>query len=61
LKGRIRDRAGHAVSAAHRAHAAAVHMVDVSDGSGRDDVVKDVNVILGELASFGAELEKKPA
>ncbi len=37
-----------------------VHMVDVSDGSGRDDVVKDVNVILGELASFGADLEKKP-
>jgi len=37
-----------------------VHMVDVSDGSGRPDVVKDVNVILGELASFGADLEKKP-
>ena len=37
-----------------------VHMVDVSDGSGRPDVVKDVDVILGELASFGADLEKKP-
>jgi GTP-binding protein len=37
-----------------------VHMVDVSDSSGRDDVVKDVEVILGELASFGAGLEKKP-
>jgi len=37
-----------------------VHMVDVSDSSGRDDVVKDVNVILGELASFGADLEEKP-
>ena len=37
-----------------------VHMVDVSDGSGRPDVVKDVEVILGELASFGADLEKKP-
>ena len=35
-------------------------MVDVSDSSGRDDVVKDVDVILGELASFGAGLEKKP-
>src|SRR5271167_1845874 len=37
-----------------------VHLVDVSDGSGRPDVVKDVEVILGELASFGAGLEKKP-
>jgi GTP-binding protein len=37
-----------------------VHMVDVSDGSGRDDVVKDVEVIRGELASFGAGLETKP-
>src|ERR1700689_3350418 len=37
-----------------------VHMVDVSDGSGRPDVVKDVEVILGELASFGAGLEDKP-
>jgi GTPase len=37
-----------------------VHLVDVSDGSGRPDVVKDVDVIIGELASFGADLEKKP-
>ena len=37
-----------------------VHLVDVSDGSGREDVVKDVEVILGELSSFGAELETKP-
>src|SRR5437899_4013772 len=38
-----------------------VHMVDVSDSSGRADVVKDVEVIQGELASFGAGLEDKPA
>ena len=37
-----------------------VHLVDVSDSSGRDDVVKDVEVIVGELASFGAHLEEKP-
>src|SRR5712692_2019097 len=37
-----------------------VHMVDVSDSSGRADVVKDAEVILGELASFGAGLEDKP-
>jgi GTP-binding protein len=37
-----------------------VHMVDVSDASGRSDVVEDVEVIGGELASFGAGLEKKP-
>jgi len=37
-----------------------VHLVDVSDSSGRDDVVKDVAVIMGELASFGAHLEEKP-
>ncbi|HVN19086.1 MAG TPA: GTPase ObgE, partial [Dongiaceae bacterium] len=37
-----------------------VHLVDVSDASGRDDVVKDVDVIMGELASFGAYLEEKP-
>jgi GTP-binding protein len=35
-------------------------MVDVSDSSGRADVVKDVGVIRGELASFGAGLEEKP-
>src|SRR5271154_5592366 len=37
-----------------------VHMVDVSDASGRPDVVKDVEVILGELVSFGAHLDEKP-
>src|SRR5437868_7265782 len=37
-----------------------VHLVDVSDGSGRPDPAKDVEVILGELASFGAGLEQKP-
>ncbi len=37
-----------------------VHLVDVSDASGRDDVTKDVEVILGELASFGAHLDEKP-
>jgi GTPase len=37
-----------------------VHLVDVSDSSGRDDVTKDVDVIMGELASFGAHLEDKP-
>ena len=36
------------------------HLVDVSDSSGRDDVIKDVEVILGELASFGTHLEDKP-
>jgi GTP-binding protein len=35
-------------------------LVDVSDSSGRDDVAKDVEVIRGELASFGAGLETKP-
>jgi len=37
-----------------------VHLVDVSDSSGRVDVVKDVEIIMGELASFGAHLEAKP-
>src|SRR3989440_7659468 len=37
-----------------------VHLVDVSDASGRTDPAKDVEVILGELGSFGAELEDKP-
>jgi GTP-binding protein len=36
------------------------HLVDVSDASGRPDPVKDFNVIMSELESFGAELEKKP-
>ena len=37
-----------------------VHLADVSDGSGRPDPVKDVEVIRGELANFGAGLETKP-
>jgi GTPase len=37
-----------------------VHVVDVSDASGRPDPVKDVGVIQGELTSFGAGLEDKP-
>jgi len=37
-----------------------VHLVDVSDASGRPDPVKDVEVIMGELKSFGARLEEKP-
>jgi GTP-binding protein len=37
-----------------------VHLVDVSDSSGREDVTKDVEVIMSELASFGANLETKP-
>src|ERR1700741_5215342 len=37
-----------------------VHLVDVSDSTGRDEVTKDVEVILGELGSFGAHLEEKP-
>jgi GTP-binding protein len=36
-----------------------VHMIDVSDASGRPNPVKDFEVISGELASFGAGLEKK--
>jgi GTPase len=37
-----------------------VHLVDVSVASGRPDPVKDVEVIMGELASFGAKLDEKP-
>jgi GTP-binding protein len=37
-----------------------VHLVDVSDASGRSDPVKDIEVINQELASFGARLEDKP-
>ena len=37
-----------------------VHLVDVSDASGRPDPVKDVEVINGELKSFGAGLDEKP-
>src|SRR6266702_7718721 len=37
-----------------------VHLVDVSDASGRPDPTKDFEVIMGELSSFGAGLESKP-
>jgi len=37
-----------------------VHLVDISDGSGRPDPAKDYEVITGELASFGAGLDNKP-
>ena len=36
------------------------HLVDVSDGSGRPDPVKDFQVIMGELRKFGTGLERKP-
>ena len=36
------------------------HLVDISDASGRPDPVRDFNVIMEELASFDAGLEKKP-
>ncbi|HZU32182.1 MAG TPA: GTPase ObgE [Candidatus Angelobacter sp.] len=36
------------------------HVIDVSDASGRPDVVADFKVIMEELKSFGAGLEKKP-
>lgn len=37
-----------------------VHVVDVSDASGRPDPVEDFRVIEGELASFGHGLDEKP-
>ena len=37
-----------------------VHLVDVSDSSGRPDPVEDFRVIQGELKSFGHGLEEKP-
>ncbi len=37
-----------------------VHLVDVSDASGRPDPVTDFEVIMTELASFGAGLDNKP-
>jgi GTP-binding protein len=37
-----------------------VHLVDVSDASGRPDPVADFKTISNELASFGAHLEDKP-
>lgn len=37
-----------------------VHLVDVSDGSGRENPVEDFKVIQNELASFGHGLDEKP-
>lgn len=37
-----------------------VHLVDVSDGSGRPDPVEDFKVIMNELESFGHGLAEKP-
>jgi GTP-binding protein len=37
-----------------------VHLVDVSDASGRPDPVEDFKVIQGELKSFGHGLAEKP-
>jgi GTP-binding protein len=37
-----------------------VHLVDVSDSSGRPDPVEDFKVIMGELRSFGHGLDHKP-
>ncbi len=37
-----------------------VHLVDVSDASGRTDPVEDFKVIQAELASFGHGLDEKP-
>jgi GTP-binding protein len=37
-----------------------VHLVDVSDASGRPDPTKDYELITKELASFGAGLDGKP-
>jgi GTP-binding protein len=37
-----------------------VHMVDVSDDSGRPNPIKDIEVITGELKSFGGKLDEKP-
>jgi GTP-binding protein len=37
-----------------------VHLVDVSDGSGRPDPIEDFKVINAELESFGHGLDEKP-
>ena len=37
-----------------------VHLVDVSDASGRPDPVQDYEVITRELSSFGEGLDRKP-
>ena len=37
-----------------------VHLIDVSDSSGRSDPIKDFEIIMGELESFGTGLQSKP-
>ena len=37
-----------------------VHLVDVSDASGRTDPVEDFRIIMAELKSFGHGLDEKP-
>ena len=37
-----------------------LHLVDVSDASGRPDAVEDFKIINGELANFGNGLDEKP-
>jgi GTP-binding protein len=37
-----------------------VHLVDISDASGRPDPVEDFKVITAELESFGHGLNEKP-
>jgi GTP-binding protein len=37
-----------------------LHLIDVSDASGRPDPTRDFQVIMNELESWGAGLEKKP-
>jgi GTP-binding protein len=37
-----------------------VHLIDVSDSSGRPDPIEDFRVIMNELESFGAGIELKP-
>jgi GTPase len=37
-----------------------VHLIDISDASGRPDPVSDYKVIMSELENFGAGLERKP-
>jgi len=36
------------------------HLVDISDGTGRPDPVKDFQVITGELRKFKSRLDRKP-
>ena len=53
--------AGHAVPRHIERTRLLVHLVDVSDASGRPDPVKDFEVIMRELGSFGGGLDAKPS